>query len=75
MIMLLHQQLETDRTLVTPLTSEITDGMIARDYTLLNSEFRLRFPSPFQVPPMMDDFLPAVVQRMKYQPDQVGWWG
>jgi hypothetical protein len=24
---------------------------------------------------MMDDFLPTVVQRMKYQPDQVGWLG
>jgi len=73
--MLLHQQLETERTLVTPLTSEIAEGMIARDYTLLNTEFRLKFPGPFQVPPMMDDFLPAVVQRMKYQPDQAGWWG
>ena len=73
--MLLHQQLETDRTLVTPLTSEIAEGMIARDHTMLNTEFRLKFPNPFQVPPMMDDFLPAVVQRMKYQPEQVGWWG
>jgi hypothetical protein len=73
--MLLHQQLETDRTLVTPLTSEMAEGMIARDHMTLNTEFRLKFPNPFQVPPMMDDFLPAVVQRMKYQPDQVGWWG
>jgi hypothetical protein len=29
--LLLHQQLETDKTIVTPLTSEIAEGMIARD--------------------------------------------
>jgi RimJ/RimL family protein N-acetyltransferase len=73
--LLLHQQLETDRTLVTPLTSEIAQGMIDRDGTLLEKESRLRFPQPFQVPPMMDDFLPAVIQRLQYQPEQVGWWG
>ncbi len=72
--LLLHQQLETDRTLVTPLASEIAQGMIDRDGTLLEKESRLRFPQPFQVPPMMDDFLPAVIQRLQYQPEQVGWW-
>ena len=75
MSILLHQQLETDRILVTPLTSEIAEAMIARDSALLETESRLKFPQPFQVPPMMDDFLPAVVQRLKYQPEQVGWWG
>lgn len=24
---------------------------------------------------MMDDFLPAAVQRLQYEPQQVGWWG
>jgi hypothetical protein len=42
--MLLHQQLETDRTLVTPLTSEIAEGVMARDHEMLNTEFRLKFP-------------------------------
>ncbi|MEE8046725.1 MAG: GNAT family N-acetyltransferase [Dehalococcoidia bacterium] len=73
--LLLHQQLETDRTIVAPITTEIAQGMIDRDSAALQTESRLRFPNPFQVPPMMDDFLPAVVQRLRYQPDQVGWWG
>jgi RimJ/RimL family protein N-acetyltransferase len=73
--LLLHQQLETDQTIVTPLTIEIVEGMIARDQTALEAETRLRFPRPFQVPPMMDDFLPAVVQRLQYNPGEVGWWG
>jgi RimJ/RimL family protein N-acetyltransferase len=49
--------------------------MIDRDSAALQTESRLRFPNPFQIPPMMDDFLPAVVQRMRYQPGEVGWWG
>gem|GEM_PF-2321287 len=73
--LLLHQQLVTDRTIVTPITTEIAQGMIDRDPQALQMESRLRFPNPFQVPPMMDDFLPAVVQRLRYQPGDVGWWG
>jgi RimJ/RimL family protein N-acetyltransferase len=73
--LLLHQQLETDKTIVTPLTLEIAEGMIARDQAVLETESRLKFPRPFQLPPMMDDFLPAVVQRLRYEPGQVGWWG
>ncbi len=75
MALLLHEQLETDRTRLTPLTTELADGMMARDHALLESESRLKFPNPFQVPPMMDDFLPAVAQRLRYEPGQVGWWG
>lgn len=73
--MLLHQQHEIDRTLVTPLTIEIDQGMIDRDSAALLNESRLRFPNPFQIPPMMDDFLPAIVQRLRYQPGDVAWWG
>ena len=68
MSMLLHQQHETGRTLVTPLTIEIAQGMIDRDSAALLNESRLRFPNPFQIPPIMDDFLPAIVQRLRYQP-------
>ena len=75
MFLLLHQQLVTDRTIVTPITTETAQGMIDRDPQALQMESRLRFPNPFQVPPMMDDFLPAVVQRLRYQPGDVGWWG
>ena len=75
MSLLLHQQLETDKTIATPITSEIAQGMIARDQMALETESRLRFPNPFQIPPMMDDFLPAVVQRLQYNPGEVGWWG
>ncbi len=75
MVLILHKQLETDRTRLTPITFELAEGMLARDHTVLETESRLRFPHPFQVPPMMDDFLPAIVQRLQSQPDQVGWWG
>ena len=72
---LLHEQLETENTFVTPITVEIAEGMIARDKAGLEAESRLVYPHPFQVPPMMDDFLPAVAQRLQYEPGQVGWWG
>jgi len=73
---LLHEQLETERTRLTPLTGDIADAMMARDGDSLLSESRLKFPQPFQVPPMMhDDYLQAVSQRLKYEQGQAGWWG
>ena len=51
--MLLHQQHETDRTLVTPLTIEIAQGMIDRDSAALLNESRLRLPNPFQILPIV----------------------
>jgi RimJ/RimL family protein N-acetyltransferase len=73
--LLLYEQLETDRTRLTPLTVEIAEGMMARDHAALDAESRLKFPNPFRVPPMMYDFLPAVAQRLRYEPSQIGWWG
>jgi RimJ/RimL family protein N-acetyltransferase len=76
MSLLLHEQLETDRSRLTPLTAEVAEAMMARDGDSLLSESRLKFPQPFQVPPMMhDDYLQAVAQRLQYEPGQVGWWG
>jgi len=74
--LLLHEQIETDRTQLTPITLEIAEAMIAGDSESLRSESRLNFPHPFQLPPMlMDDYLTAVSQRLRYEPAQVGWWG
>ncbi|MBN4064725.1 GNAT family N-acetyltransferase [Dehalococcoides mccartyi] len=73
--LLLHEQLETELTRLTPLTVEIAEAMMARDHVALETESRLKFPHPFRVPPMMDDFLPAVAQRLRYEPAQIGWWG
>ena len=75
MSLLLHRQLETERTRLTPITAQIADGMLAGSLAPLESLSRLRFPDPFRLPPMMDDFLPAAAQRLRYEPQQAGWWG
>lgn len=75
MSLLLHQQLETALTRVIPITAEIAEGMLARTHAAVEAESRLRFPHPFRLPPMMADFLPAAVQRLRYEPQQAGWWG
>lgn len=75
MNLLLHQQLETELTRLTPITAEIADGMVARSPAALETACRLRFPHPFRLPPMMADFLPAAAQRLRYEPQQAGWWG
>tara|TARA_B100000029_G_C17098094_1_gene786864 strand:- start:160 stop:387 length:228 start_codon:yes stop_codon:yes gene_type:complete len=67
MRLFLHQQIETDNTLLTPITAEIAEGMIARDKLGLESENRLKFPHPFQIPPMVDDLLSAVDKRFKFE--------
>jgi RimJ/RimL family protein N-acetyltransferase len=74
--LILHEQLETDRLRLAPLSVEIAEGMIAGDTELLRAESRLMFPDPFRLPPMMmDDYLTAVAQRLRYETSQVGSWG
>ncbi|MDP6667394.1 MAG: GNAT family N-acetyltransferase [Dehalococcoidia bacterium] len=78
MDLVLHKQLETARCRITPITIEIAEAMLARESSQLaqlETGSRIKFPHPFRVPPMMDDFLPAVIQRLQYEPAQVGWWG
>ncbi|MDA1279610.1 MAG: GNAT family N-acetyltransferase [Chloroflexi bacterium] len=75
MNLLLHRKLETDRTRISPITAEIAEGMLSNDIAALETGYGLRFPLPFRLPPMMDDFLPAAIQRLKYEPGQAGWWG
>lgn len=75
MSLLLHRQLETEQTRVTPITAEIASGMLDRTPATLEAESRLMFPHPFRLPPMMADFLPAAAQRLRYEPAQAGWWG
>lgn len=73
--MLLHQNLQSERTRVVPVTHEIAQAMLSRSSLELRSLNGLIFPQPFRTPPMIDDFLPAVVQRLQYEPGQAGWWG
>lgn len=75
MSLLLHQQLESELTRIVPITAEIAEAMIASEVAVLETEHRLRFPRPYEFPPMMEDFLPAVAQRLRYEPQQVGLWG
>ncbi len=75
MSLLLHQQLETELTRLTPITAEIAEGMLARSVAALEQSCRFRFPNPFRLPPMMNDLLPAAAQRLRYEPQQAGWWG
>ncbi len=75
MSLLLHQQLETELTRLTPITVEIAEAMLARIPATLEAESRFRFPHPFRLPPMMADFLPAAAQKLRYTPHKAGWWG
>ena len=73
--MILHTKLDTDRTRITPISAEIAEAVVSSENAVLETGYGLRFPPPFRLPPMMDDFMPAVVQKLKYEPEQVGWWG
>ena len=75
MSLLLHQQLETELTRIIPTTAEIAEGMLARSPAALETTSGFRFPHPFRLPPMMDDFIRAAAQRLRYEPQQAGWWG
>ena len=75
MSLLLHPQLETELSRIIPITAEIAEEMLARSPAAFESTSGFRFPQPFRLPPIMDDFIPAAVQRLRYEQHQVGWWG
>ncbi len=66
--------LSTDRLGLRPLTADALDALILRDQRRLEAVTGARFPDPLLPPPLMDDALPFMRDRLRADPGELGWW-
>ena len=67
-------RLTTDRLELRPLTAEVLDALIRRDGGELYALTGARFPEPPVAPPLMEDALPFMRDRLRSEPSELGWW-
>ena len=67
-------RLSTDRLELRPLTADALDALILRDRSRLEAVTGARFPDPLLPPPLMDDALPFMLDRLRADPGELGWW-
>ncbi|HEY7026544.1 MAG TPA: GNAT family N-acetyltransferase [Gemmatimonadales bacterium] len=64
----------TDRLELIPFTADAIDLLLAGKQTRLRETTGLEFPEPLRAPPLMDDLLPQVRDRLRAEPASLGWW-
>jgi len=64
----------TDRLELIPFTADAIDLLLARDETRLRETTGLEFPQPLRPPPLMEELLPQVRDRLRAEPASLGWW-
>ncbi len=68
--------IETERLRLHPFTVGMIDGLLAGDRTSLEAAAGGRFPDPLVAPPLMDDALPYIRDRMVEDPATwPAWYG
>jgi RimJ/RimL family protein N-acetyltransferase len=68
------QRLETARLVLEPFTAEAIDALLGGDEALLRGLTGYTFPRPVRPPPLMADVLPMVRDRLRAEPETLGWW-
>ena len=64
----------TDRLELIPFTPDAIDLLLARDQRRLREITGLEFPEPLRPPPLMEELLPEVRDRLRAAPTTLGWW-
>jgi ribosomal-protein-alanine N-acetyltransferase len=67
-------QIETARLRLLSLSADAIDVLLAGDAPRLERMTDARFPSPLRPPPLTEDVLPLVRDRLRADPSQDGWW-
>ncbi len=70
----LLMRLETARLRLLSLTADAIDALLEGDAARLGSLTDARFPQPLRPPPLTEDVLPLVRDRLRADPSQDGWW-
>jgi ribosomal-protein-alanine N-acetyltransferase len=66
--------LATARMRLLALDADAVEAWVARDAGRLTARTGARFALPLEAPPLVDDVLPFVRDRLRALPDEVGWW-
>jgi RimJ/RimL family protein N-acetyltransferase len=66
--------LETQRLLLVPFEADAIEALLAADDRRLTALTGYTFPQPLRPPPLMDEVLPMVRDRLRAQPESLGWW-
>ncbi|HXI22171.1 MAG TPA: GNAT family N-acetyltransferase [Gemmatimonadales bacterium] len=66
--------IRTARLELIPFRAEAIARLLAGDAPGLARETGLRFPDPLTPPPLLEDVLPLVYQRLLADPGSLGWW-
>lgn len=66
--------IRTERLTLSVLTPDAIDAMLAGDALRLSAITAAAFPTPLSPPPLMEDMLPNVRDRLRADPSQEGWW-
>lgn len=64
----------TSRLALLPFTPDALDALLVRDRTSLERLTGARFPDPLVAPPLMEDALPFMRDRLRAAPGDLGWW-
>lgn len=67
-------KLSTPRLSLRPLTAEAIDALLAGDGVRLTELTGAVFPAPLRPPPLLEDILPLVRDRLRAAPATLGWW-
>jgi ribosomal-protein-alanine N-acetyltransferase len=64
----------TDRLELTPFTADAIDALLSGNAPTLERLTGCRFPAPLRPPPLMEELLPLVRERLRAEPASLGWW-
>jgi ribosomal-protein-alanine N-acetyltransferase len=67
-------RLETPRLVLLSLTPEAIDALLGGDAVRLATLTDAKFPIPLRPPPLTEEVLPLVRERLAADPRQEGWW-
>jgi [ribosomal protein S5]-alanine N-acetyltransferase len=67
-------QLETERLRLLPLSSAAIEALLAGDGARLRELTGASFPAPVRPPPLTQELLPMVRDKVRADPRQEGWW-
>lgn len=67
-------RLETPRLVLLSLTADAIDALLTGNAARLGALIDARFPQPLRPPPLTEDVLPLVRERLRADPSQDGWW-
>jgi RimJ/RimL family protein N-acetyltransferase len=66
--------LSTPRLDLIPLNADAIDALLAQDERRLRALTGVSFPTPLRPPPLLEDVLPLVRDRLRADPGSLGWW-